>query len=112
MSRRSIRAYCPKCRHQQPFVRAEFFWKINIFLMVLTLGIWSICIISMIVKRWIWPWRCEHCGWHEPDFRSPEERSAGAAKVKPRSGMSESGRFYVKGGIQNPRPSGISKPQG
>jgi len=81
----------------------------NLILTLLTCGLWIVCVISMIVKRWIWPWRCEHCGWHEPDFRSPEERAAGDPKRKPRRGMTESGRFRAEE-IAPPRPSSIGRP--
>jgi hypothetical protein len=59
---------------------------LHLTLTVLTAGIWSICLFSAIIKRSLWPWRCEHCGWHEPDFRSPEERRSGAPKSRLRSG--------------------------
>lgn len=83
MARRTIRAYCPRCRHLQPFLRAEFDWKLHILMTVVTVGVWSVCLISAIAKRLIWPWRCEHCGWHEPDFRSPAERTAGVGRALP-----------------------------
>ena|SRR5688572_4272866 len=86
MPRRSIRAYCPRCRHLQPFLRAHFDWKLHLLLTVLTVGVWAVCLISAGVKRLIWPWRCEHCGWHEPDFRSPDERRSELEKPRPRSG--------------------------
>lgn len=105
MSRRTIRAHCPRCRHQQPFVRARFHWKAHLALTVLTCGIWGVCMLSMIVKRLIWPWRCEHCGWHEPDFRSKEERAGGAEKPKSRSGVSGISRPDSRSGI-----SGIRRP--
>ena len=66
---------------------------------VLTLGVWGICFISAAAKRFIWPWRCEHCGWHEPDFRSPEERRAGKEKTAPRAGDSGSLRRAKNGDI-------------
>ena len=109
MPHRTIRAFCPHCRHQQPFVRARFEWKLHILMTVLTVGVWAVCLISAAVKRVIWPWRCEHCGWHEPDFRSPEERAAGLPKVKPRAGMTESGRFRIKG-MPSPSPSSVNRP--
>ena len=90
MPRRSIRAFCPRCRHQQPFVRARFDWKLHGMMTLLTAGVWGVVLISALMKRVHWPWRCEHCGWHEPDFRSPEERSANAAKPQPSAGESGS----------------------
>jgi len=58
-------------------VRARFDWRLHICLTVLTLGVWVVCLLSSGIKRAIWPWRCEHCGWHQPDFRSPSERNVG-----------------------------------
>ena len=55
---------------------------------LLTFGIWSIVALSSAAKRMLWPWACEHCGWHEPDFRSPEERQAGQDKPRARAGQS------------------------
>lgn len=74
MGRRSIRAYCPRCRHQQPFLRSRFDWKLHSAMTLLTCGLWSVAALSAMIKRLVWPWSCEHCGWHEPDFRSPDER--------------------------------------
>ena len=111
MARRSIRAYCPRCRHQQPFVRARFDWKLHGTMTILTLGLWSIAAISSAIKRMMWPWHCEHCGWHEPDFRSPEERKDGAVKPMPRAGESGSWMRKKDGTVEarveppvNPRP--------
>jgi hypothetical protein len=71
---------------------------------VLTLGIWLIAAISSAAKRILWPWTCEHCGWHEPDFRSPEERLAGSQKPRARAG--ESGSWLRgKDGTFEPRSS-------
>ena len=55
---------------------------------LLTFGIWGIVALSSAAKRILWPWACEHCGWHEPDFRSPEERQAGEIKPRARAGQS------------------------
>ena len=68
-------------------------------LTVLTLGVWGVCFLSSAAKRFIWPWRCEHCGWHEPDFRSPQERRSGQEKPLPRAGESGSLRRLKDGTI-------------
>ena len=86
MGRRSIRAFCPRCRHQQPFVRARFDWRLHGLMTVFTFGIWLVAALSSAVKRILWPWTCEHCGWHEPDFRSPKERLAGSTMSFARAG--------------------------
>jgi hypothetical protein len=106
MPQRSIRAFCPRCRHQQPFVRARFDWKLHVVLTVLTLGVWAICLLSSAIKRALFPWRCEHCGWHQPDFRSPGERSAGnPPRRRPASGSwrrSSDGSVTSTGKTPNP----------
>lgn len=74
-----------------------------------TLGIWSVVALSAAAKRMLWPWACEHCGWHEPDFRSPEERREGAGKPMPRAG--ESGSWLrQKDGTLVPRRDGPATP--
>ena len=59
----------------------------HVCLTVLTLGIWLVCLLSSAAKCIIWPWRCEHCGWHEPDFRSPQERQESMQKKHPQAGQ-------------------------
>lgn len=81
MPRRSIRAYCPRCRHQQPFLPAKFRFGLHFALTILTLGLWLISALAAVIRKWMWPWRCEHCGWHQPDFRSPAEREAAKKKT-------------------------------
>jgi hypothetical protein len=71
----------------------------HLTLTVLTLGVWGVCFLSAAAKRFIWPWRCEHCGWHEPDFRSPTERRCGQEKPLPRAGESGSLRRRKDGSI-------------
>lgn len=71
-------------------MRARLNWKFHITLTLLTLGLWGVCFLSFIIKRAVWPWRCEHCAWHEPDFRSPEERTKGLKSPRPRAGESGS----------------------
>ena len=71
-------------------MRARFDWKLHGLMTVLTLGIWLIAALSSAVKRMLWPWTCEHCGWHEPDFRSPEERLTASAKLRQRARESSS----------------------
>jgi hypothetical protein len=80
MGRRSIRAHCPRCRHQQPFIPAQARWGLHAVLTVCTFGIWGISAIAALIRKFMWPWRCEHCGWHQPDFRSPEEREEAKKK--------------------------------
>jgi hypothetical protein len=64
------RAYCTRCRHRQTFVRAEVRHGIHLLLSVLTLGFWLISWAAICVASRLRPWRCEHCGWHKPEFLS------------------------------------------
>jgi hypothetical protein len=56
-------------------------WQLHLVLTLCTLGLWIVSAIAAVVRYFIWPWRCEHCGWHQPDFRAPEVRQAEAAKL-------------------------------
>lgn len=82
----------------------------HLLLTVLTFGVWGVCFLSAAAKKLLWPWRCEHCGWHEPDFRSPAERKTGQEKPHPRSGESGSLRRTKDGGIIS--RSEYHRPQG
>jgi hypothetical protein len=76
---------------------------------VLTFGVWLIAALSSAAKRILWPWTCEHCGWHEPDFRSPADRLAHSSK--PRGTAGESGAWLPeKGGALHPRSSSDATP--
>jgi hypothetical protein len=33
-----------------------------------TLGLWSISWAALCIGKLLRPWRCEHCGWHIPEF--------------------------------------------
>jgi len=35
---------------------------------VLTGGLWIVSWIALCIGKVMRPWRCEHCGWHKPEF--------------------------------------------
>ena len=50
---------------------------------VLTLGLWGISWAALTIGQRIQPWRCDKCGWNEPDFSKVRKRSKGAETEKP-----------------------------
>jgi len=63
------RAYCIRCRHVQIFVRAQMHHGVHLIFSILTLGLWAVSWFSIYLGQRFRPWRCEHCGWHKPEFR-------------------------------------------
>jgi hypothetical protein len=53
-------------------------------LSVLTAGLWIISWIALCIGKVMRPWRCEHCGWHKPEFRPPPPPSDPSAAPKSR----------------------------
>jgi hypothetical protein len=41
---------------------------LHLFFTLATLGLWGVCWISITIGMLFRPWRCQHCGWHKPDF--------------------------------------------
>jgi hypothetical protein len=66
--RNRLHAYCSRCRHKQVFVRAANNHLLHLFLTVLTGGLWLVSWVAVCIGKSRRPWRCEHCGWHEPEF--------------------------------------------
>ncbi len=66
-------AYCSRCQHHQPFVRVEIRHGPHLLLTILTGGLWFISWLATYLGRMLRPWRCEHCGWHKPEFRPGSE---------------------------------------
>ena len=64
-----MHAYCARCRHRHVFVRASINHWFHFFLSVVTLGAWLVSWVAICVGNLLRPWRCEHCGWHKPEFR-------------------------------------------
>lgn len=64
-----IHAYCARCRHRHIFVRASVNHPIHLLLSIATLGIWLVSWAAICIGNVLRPWRCEHCGWHKPEFR-------------------------------------------
>jgi predicted Zn-ribbon and HTH transcriptional regulator len=76
MRKDKVRAHCPRCRHQQIFVTARINHPLHLGLTLLTAGLWLISWIALSIGKVLRPWRCEHCGWHKPEF-GPRAELAG-----------------------------------
>src|SRR5436189_6107268 len=74
MNSARIRAYCRQCKHQQYFVRYAPNHLFHLALTILTAGLWVISWIAVSIGSWLRPWRCKHCGWHEPQFDDVAEQ--------------------------------------
>jgi DNA-directed RNA polymerase subunit RPC12/RpoP len=68
MRKDKVRARCPRCRHRQVFVKAKVNHGLHLTLSILTVGLWLVSWIAVCIGRIMRPWRCEHCGWHKPEF--------------------------------------------
>ena len=68
MKKERVRAHCPRCRHQQTFVKATINHPFHVVLGIVTGGLWLVSWIALCVGKHMRPWRCEHCGWHKPEF--------------------------------------------
>ena len=66
-----LHAYCARCRHRHVFVRTAVNHGFHLFLSVITFGLWLVSWVAVCIGRTMRPWRCEHCGWHKPEFRMP-----------------------------------------
>jgi hypothetical protein len=42
----------------------------HLVLTLCTCGLWAISWIAASVGHILRPWRCKHCGWHKPEFRT------------------------------------------
>jgi hypothetical protein len=68
MRKDKVRAHCPRCRHQQLFIRAQINHPLHIMLALCTAGLWLVSWAALCIGKVMRPWRCEHCGWHKPEF--------------------------------------------
>lgn len=68
MRKDKVRGHCPRCRHQQIFIRAEINHWLHFALAILTAGLWLVSWVALCIGKVLRPWRCEHCGWHKPEF--------------------------------------------
>jgi len=68
MRKDKVRAHCPRCRHEQLFIRATINHPMHLVLSVLTAGLWLVSWVAVCIGKVMRPWRCEHCGWHKPEF--------------------------------------------
>ena len=84
MRKDKVRAHCPRCRHQQIFVTAKINHPLHLILAVLTLGLWLVSWIALCIGKVMRPWRCEHCGWHKPEFGArPGPKPHPASRLRP-----------------------------
>jgi hypothetical protein len=74
-----VRAYCSRCRHEHTFVPARHHHLLHLVLTVCTGGIWLVTWVAVCIGQRLRPWRCEHCGWHKPEFRNRPGRGRHAA---------------------------------
>ncbi len=37
---------------------------------ICTGGLWLVSWVAVCIGKLMRPWRCEHCGWHKPEFTS------------------------------------------
>lgn len=84
--RRLIRAYCPHCRCRQSFVPVVVRHWLHLLLVIVSGGLWLISYVAVWVGASIRPWRCEHCGWHKPEFLTrSRQSSSGQVPRNPRA---------------------------
>jgi hypothetical protein len=75
LRRTGFTAHCPHCRTQSTFIRARLANHRHLLLTILTLGLWSVVWFILFLGKSLRPWRCQHCGWHKPEFRKPPRAS-------------------------------------
>lgn len=68
MRKQKVRAHCPRCRHQQLFIRATINHPLHLLMVLITGGLWLVSWMAVCIGNLMRPWRCEHCGWHKPEF--------------------------------------------
>jgi hypothetical protein len=92
MKKNKVRAHCSRCRHEQLFIRAELNHPLHLALTVVTLGLWTVSWAALCIGKLMRPWRCEHCGWHNPEF---EGRSSKSARLVRRGPVLDGGRMIA-----------------
>ena len=68
MRKDKIQANCPRCKHQQFFLKAEINYLLHPGLTIITGGLWLVNWMALCTRKLMRPWRCEQCGWHKPEF--------------------------------------------
>ena len=81
MKKNKIRAHCPRCQHQQIFVRAQINHSLHFILTLLTAGLWGISWLALCIGKYVRPWRCEHCNWHSPEFGINAQLTSASRKI-------------------------------
>lgn len=77
MQTQRTRAYCRRCKHAQSFERGAVNHRLHLLLTILTLGLWSISWVAITLGNIFKPWRCKHCGWHDPEFDTEPKNAPG-----------------------------------
>jgi len=65
---RRLHAHCPKCGHEQVFVKVRMNHLLHLALIVITAGLWSVCWLALCIDKYLRPWCCHHCGCKSPEF--------------------------------------------
>lgn len=47
---------------------------------VLTLGLWLVSWVAICFGAVFRPWRCTHCGWHDPQFGTSDHTEPGKSR--------------------------------
>jgi hypothetical protein len=87
MRKDRIRAHCARCRHQQLFIRARLNHLLHLMLTIMTVGLWLISWLALCIGQILRPWRCEHCGWHHPEFKHDKTSRKPSRSPSPRPGI-------------------------
>lgn len=66
------------------FVRTKMKHGVHLLLTVCTAGLWLVSWVSLWLGKIFRPWRCQHCGWHNPQFdRAKKKKSVPADDLVP-----------------------------
>jgi hypothetical protein len=74
--------------------------SLHLALVFLTAGLWLVSWIALCIGKLVHPWRCEHCGWHKPEFlKEQKPRPPVAASVTPKPIRRERDRVAPNGRV-------------
>ena len=71
MKNTRIRAFCRRCKHEAEFRRYTPHHRWHLVVTLLTVGLWAVSWLSVCLGAWFRPWRCQRCGWHDPQLQPP-----------------------------------------
>ena len=57
---------------------------LHVMLSLATGGLWLVSWLALCIGKFMRPWRCEHCGWHKPEFGHQSELAAPAQPPRPK----------------------------